>query len=328
MTQRQAADRRCSYLVVFEDLDQAAGDVRNFANYLSTLGIAGCEVIVVDDTPSFDRNRRILRWVARHLQVLPRHRSLTGGVDPLRAAFDLATCEKVIVARPRVRYAAEDVERICSLLDEHEVVEPQDYCDPMPWWGGIDAGRMLVHRGIEPLPDHGATFGVRRSAIRSLRSLDSLDDAGDDCVRRLQFGGAEVFAPSDVFVRCEPPQIGHWLRDSARHAGDDFAMPVKTAFFFALLPLVALLASFGGARLAGSYAGIVATGAVLLALRGRSGVSRVFPLHACLFAPLWVLERSVIVYWALLRKVSGGGVEPRHVPISNGARGQKVASGE
>ena len=51
-----------------------------------------------------------------------------------------------------------------------------------------------------------------------------------------------------------------------------------------------------------------------LALRGRAGASAFFPLHACLFAPLWVLERSVSVYWALFRKLRG--VEPEPVRIA------------
>jgi len=328
MTQRHSADRRCSYVVVLDDPSVGAGDVRNLAAYLSTVSVAGCEIVIIDDTERFERNRRVLRWVGRHLAALPRHRSITGSVDAVRAACDLAACEKVIVASPRARYTAAQLDEICSLLEEHEVVEPQDYCDPLPWWGGIDAGRVLVHRGIEPLPDHGATFGFRRSVVRGLRSLDSLELAGDDAVRRLQSVGAEIRSPDDLFVRCEPPSIGSWLRDRARQAGDDFSMPVKTAFFFAMIPLITLLASFGGARLAGSYAGAVAGVSLLLAVRGRSGASGVFPLRACLFAPLWILERSVSVYWALLRKMSGGGGEPRHVPVSDGAGGQKVASGE
>lgn len=328
MKQGKAADRCCSYVVVFDDPQASADDVRYLADYLSTLGVLRCEVVVVDDTGSFERNHRILRWVACHVAALPRHRGLNGAVDPIRAAFDLASCEKVVAASPRVRYAPEVLDQICSLLDLHEVVEPQDYYDPLPWWVGIDAGRMLVHRGIDSIPDHGATFGFRRSAIRGIRSLEVLDFACDDCVRRLQEQGAEIASPAGLFVRSEPPQMRSWIRERPRHADDDFSFPVKTAFFFALLPLLALLASFGGVRLAGSYAGLVAGAAVLLAVRGRFGAARVFPIRVCFFAPLWVLERSVSVYWALLRKVSGGGAPPHPVPVSNGARGQKVASGE
>jgi hypothetical protein len=319
MKSRSDRDRRCSYVVVHEDAAASPDDLRSFANHLSTLSVAGCEVIVIDDTPSFDRNRRLFRWVGRHVAPLPRHRALSGAVDPVRGAQDLASCEKVIVAKSRVRHDAATVEALCALLDVHEVVEPQDYYDPLPWWGGIDAGRMLVHRGIEPRANHGATFGFRRAAVRGLRGLDALDDGGDDHVRRLQSQGAAVHCAGDLFVRCEPPSIGSWLRERARHADDDFALPLKTAFFFALLPVAALLVAFAGAQLASGYAGALVVGSLALALRGRAGASSVFPFRAALFAPLWMLERSLSVYWALLRKLAGRDVVSAHPERERGA---------
>src|SRR5207253_8758085 len=128
-------------------------------------------------------------------------------LDLVRAAAEIARAEKIIIAREDVRYEVNDLHDMCALLDQHEVVEPQDYLDPLPWWGGIEAGRMLVHRGIEPLPDRGATFGFRRAAIRGLHGLDALDDGGDDAVRRLQSQGAVVHSAAGLFVRCEPPTV-------------------------------------------------------------------------------------------------------------------------
>lgn len=307
-------DQRCSYVVVHEDAT-APQDLRGLAAYLSSLSITGCEVVIVDDSPHFERNRRVFRWVGRHVAPMPRHRSLNGTVDVVRAAQDLASHDKIIVANARVRHEAATLDAMCTLLDAHEVVEPQDYVEPMPWWGGIDAGRILVHRGIEPLPDHGATFGFRRTAIRGLH--DALDDSNDDAVRRLQSLGAAVHSAESLFVRCEPPTPSSWLRERARQAGDDFAMPVKTAFFFALLPVAALLIAFGGASLASGYAGALVVGSLALALRGRAGAAEVFPLRACLFAPIWMLERSVSVYWALLRKLTGATVE-RPIEVAAG----------
>jgi hypothetical protein len=318
MNSRSASDRRCSYVVVHENAAASPDDLRSFANYLSTLSVTGCEVIVLDDTASFDRNRRVFRWVGRHVAALPRHRALNGAVDPVRAAIDLASCEKIVVGNTRVRHDADTIAALCALLDVHEVVEPQDYYDPLPWWGGIDAGRMLVHRGIDPLPDHAATFGFRRAAVRGLRGLDAFDDGSEDCVRRLQSQGAAVHSAGDLFVRCEPPTVSGWLRERARHANDDFALPLKTAFFFALLPVAALLIAFGGAPFAGGYAGALVIGSLALALRGRAGAAGVFPFRAALFAPLWMLERSISVYWALLRKMAGRSVTSAH-PEREGA---------
>jgi len=330
MRHRNPQDRRCTYLVVIERDQETSGDLRDLASYLSTLSVANCEVVVVDGStaPVFETNRRVLRWVARHVAARPRHRLFSGGIDAVRAAADVSNCDKVIIADENVRYDAAAIDSICELLDLHEVVEPQDYFEPLPWWSGIEAGRMLVHRGVEPLPDHGATFGIRKSSVRGLRGVDVAWSNGEDAVRRLASQGAEVFSACDVFVRRLPPPFADWLRERPRQADDDFAMPVKTAFFFALLPMVILLAIFGGIRLAGGYAGAIACASMVLALRGRGGAAAIFPLRACLCAPLWVFERSVSVYWALFRKLNGVSTGPMHPAVAERGAGAKVASGE
>src|SRR5258706_338279 len=194
MRHRKYFDRRCAYLV---HVDDDCGDLREFATYLSDLGVAKCEVIILDGA---------------------------------RALGDLS-----------------------AMLDAHEGVEPQDYFEPLPWWGGIDAGRMLVQRAIEP-PCRGKTFAFRRSAVRGLREMQ------------------RVPAP-DVFVRRLPPNVGAWLEERPRQAGDDFHFPVKTALFFALLPLAVLLGVAGGVRLAGGYASAIAFASIALAVRGRIGAA-------------------------------------------------------
>jgi hypothetical protein len=300
MRRRQPQERRCSYVVVLE----RGADVRELSGYLSQVGTSDCDVVILDPAPQdeFEENRRVLRWVGRHLEVRAETRTPAGAIDVLRAAADVAACEKVIVAAVDVRYTPLALEQLCQLLDMHEVVEPQDYLDPLPWWGGIEAGRILVHRGIEPGPDHGTTFGFRRSAVRSLRNLTL---AAGDPVRRLVAHGAEVYPACDVFVKRRPPALSTWLGERPRIAGNDFGLPVKTAFFFALAPMLLLIGLFGGAQLAGGYAGIIAFASFALAVRGRSGAASFFPMRAALFAPLWIFERSVSVYWALFRKLRG-----------------------
>lgn len=314
MRNRNAQDCRCSYVVVVESAAASMSDLRELANYLSTLSVTGCDVVVLDPSSRmfFDLNSRILRWVARHVPVRAEHCTTAGTLDRLRAAASVAACEKVIVASEDVRYTPAAIGQLCDLLEKHEVVEPQDYLQPLPWWGSIEAGRILVHRGIEPQPDHGATFGFRRGTVRALRALNMFDH--HDPVRRLGTAGAEVYAASDVFVRREPGAFEDWLEERPRIAGNDFALPLKSAFFFSLVPFLLLLGLLGGVKLAGVYAGIIGFSSVGLALRGRAGASAFFPLRACLFAPLWVLERSVSVYWALFRKLRG--VEPEPVRIA------------
>src|SRR5256885_433810 len=223
MRQRKQSDRRCSYLVVLDG--DSSVDLRELAAYLSTLGVAKCEVVVVDASSehTFHRNRRVLCWVSRHVAARPRHCNAVGAVDAVRAAIDLASCEKVIVADANVRYGAEALDQLCTMLDAHEAVEPQDYFEPLPWWTGIEAARMLVHRGIEPMPDHGATFAFRQSAVRGLRAVEHGWATSDDAVRRLASQGVEVASACGVFVRRLPPMLYRWLDERPRQADDDFS---------------------------------------------------------------------------------------------------------
>ena len=328
MRRKQPQEHRCSYVVVLDRAASSDDELRELSHYLSTVGMSDCDVVILDAAPrlEFELHRRMLRWVGRHMAIRPEYRTRNGAIDVVRAAADFAACEKVIVAAEDVRYTPLALEQLCQLLDAHEVVEPQDYLDPLPWWSGIEAGRILVHRAIEPSPDHGATFGFRRAAIRSLRGLSILE-MDNDHPRRLAAHGAEVFPASDVFVRRQPPALSDWLETRARLAGNDFILPVKTAFFFALVPLLLLLGTLGGAQLAGGYAGVITFASVALALRGRSGAASFFPLRAALFAPLWVFERSLSVYWALYRKIRGADEEAARVAVPD-RPSTRVASGE
>lgn len=321
-------DRRCSYVVALEHVPSTDA-LRDLASYLSALGVAGCEVVILDASPreAFESHARVLRWVGRHLPVDASFRTRSGALDLVRAGAGLASCEKVIVATHDVRYTAEAIDDICSQLEMHEVVEPQDYLDPLPWWGGIEAGRILLHRGIEPQPDHGATLAFRRSAIQTLRLLHVIE-ATDDMARRLETAGAEVFAATAIFVRRHPGSLGEWLERRPRAAGDDLGLPMKSFFFLSLIPLMVVLSTVGDARLAATYAGIIAFASFALAVRGRLGATDHFPLYAALFAPLWVLERSVSVYWAIVQRVRGSREAEPGIAMPERRAGEKVASGE
>jgi hypothetical protein len=280
-------------------------ELHDLAAYLSSLSLCDFEVAIID-TSANEENRRVLRWVGRYVAA-------TTSVDPVRMALDIASCEKVIVADAQVRYNKGALDHLCALLDLHEVVEPQDYFDPLPWWGGLEAGRILLRRGMGPLTEDAVTFGFRKRAVRGLRSIDSAI-AGEDPVRQLESQGAEVFSAVDVFVRRIPPALGRWLRDRGRH----FDQP---AVFFGVLPLAVILSLLGGLHVAGVYLGAIAFCSLALAIRGRIGASPFFPFRACFYAPVWLLERSVSVYWALLLELTGSR-EPDRIPIPAG--GERV----
>lgn len=288
-------DPRCSYVVILESARLEGEVLHELAGYLSELVVAGCEVVVLDSgsRPEYESRTRVLRWVGRHLPMPP-------GVDGFHAAAAFATCEKVILAAADVRYTSEALAQIRDLLDVHEVVKPQTYLDPLPWWGGVEAARMLVHRAVDVQSDHGGTFGFRRAATRRVAA-------------RTQGHFAK-----NVLVSRDAGPFPHWLWQRPRAAGEDFALPVKTAFFLALVPLMLLFTVLGGVRIAGTYAGIIAFSSLGLAIRGRSGVSSTVPFRTILFAPVWVLERSISVYWALFQKLRGAELpaRPEDVPAT------------
>jgi hypothetical protein len=82
----------------------------------------------------------------------------------------------------------------------------------------------------------------------------------------------------------------------------------KTALFLALLPLIAILAATAGALVATVFVASVILVTIALAAWGRrDGAARVVPLTACLYAPLWVLERAVTVHRAVWARLVRGG---------------------
>lgn len=326
MAHRNPSERTCSY-VVFLEADTAGGDHQELAQYLSALGVAGCEVVIVDPSPHlrFALNARVLRWVGRHVALAPEHCTSSGNIDYVRAAASIATCEKVIVATDEVRYEPEAVAALCSALDSYDAAEPDDYYELGPWWSGVEAGRLLAYRAVEPNGAHCVTFGFRRSALQALEPLAaifSVEPQGG-----LSIAGANVCTTTGAFVRRLPGTLAVWLGRRTRQAELGFANAIRSGLLFSILPLFVALAILGGARLAATYAislGVVATFA---ALRGRAGATRVFPLRAALYAPLALLEASLTIYLALYRRVSGAETAMRGLPVPEKTSSRKVASG-
>jgi hypothetical protein len=329
MRQKNFGDRRCTYVVSIADSDARNTDWTSLSPYLSELAVANCEVVIVDGSSpeQFEKNSTVLRWLGRHVaaSVSSACVNAAGGnaapVDAVREAMALASCDKVIIASPAVRYSVADIEALCAALDVHEVVTPQEYLAPLPWWSAIDAAQLLVHRAVSHVPEHPRTFGIRRSAVRALvePELSQLHPVDD-----LESHGAEVWGCGDLLVRREPATFGAWLRERPREAAHLFGNPLRTAVLFLLLPLALLLGAFDGASAVIAFAITVSLLSVGLALRGRGGVGMVFPLRACLAAPLAVLERSLTIYLALAMKLAGPGTVV--VPVADQARAQKRAA--
>jgi hypothetical protein len=127
-------------------------------------------------------------------------------------------------------------------------------------------------------------------------------------VRHFRARGAKVCYARDFFILKRPPAFRKWVEQRPRQAYEDFVMRAKTIFFAALPVALALAFVFAGWRGALALALIVAVGSVLLAARGLGdGAARFFPVRLCLYAPLWVAERSLSTYWAFYWKLTRGG---------------------
>jgi hypothetical protein len=54
----------------------------------------------------------------------------------------MASFENVIVADDDVMYEPADVERMCELLRDSDLVVPQNFFRPLPWWARLESGRI------------------------------------------------------------------------------------------------------------------------------------------------------------------------------------------
>jgi hypothetical protein len=115
--------------------------------------------------------------------------------------------------------------------------------------------------------------------------------------------------PPDFFILKRPPTLRKWFEQRPRQAYEDFDMRTKTILFMSLLPSTIALALLSGARAALAFLLVVSICAGLLAGRGllRDQAYRFFPAHVILYAPLWILERGLSVYWALYWRLAHGG---------------------
>jgi hypothetical protein len=115
-----------------------------------------------------------------------------------------------------------------------------------------------------------------------------------------------------------PPSARHFWGQRTRQAYDDFALPWRMALWLAVVPLLALDLRLSkpwvrkGAscprrsRLGPAAAGLAI--AMAEAGRRRGGGRAVFPATSSLLAPLWILERGVCAWLAVLQRLRFGGV--------------------
>ena len=323
---------RCTYLLPIRRVRADGAEAEEFARYFRTLAEAGCEVLVVDGSPPevFDAHDRAWAGVCRHVPVDPRYKYLNGKVNGVHTGVGLASCEPIVLADDDIRYTAADVERACALLERHEMVRPQNYLAPLPWWARTESARMLINRGTLRAGDYPGTCAFRRSTCLRVGHYDGdvLFD-NEEIVRHFALSGADVLCATDFFVLKRPPTFQKWMEQRPRQAYEDFVMRAKTALFASLIPVALALGWFKGWAALAAFAAAVSLASTLVALRGlvRDRAYGFFPAHTVLYAPLWVLERALSVYWAFYWRVRYGGYPFGAALLSKGTGRAWVAGG-
>lgn len=278
-------------------------DLQELAHYVGTLRTR-LPVIVVDgsDPDTFRRNHELFAGVTH---VAPRDdlQCANGKVAGVLTGFALAVSDKVVIADDDVRYEPAELGRLEQLLDEADVVIPQNYYTPLPWPARWDSARMLVNRAL-PFGDYPGTLGVRLS--RQMRQLGYDGDVlfeNLELIRSVIADGGRAMAARDLYVRRLPPTAKHFAGQRVRQAYDSLAQPSRLAVELTLLPL-ALAGPSRPRVLAGLTVGSILTAEVG---RRRAGGASYFPPSASWLAPAWLAERAVCSWVAVGRRVTFGG---------------------
>ncbi|MGC4808592.1 glycosyltransferase [Micromonospora sp. DT233] len=265
------------------------------------------DVTVVDGSApeAFARHAAAWRGVVRHLAPDPAVRGVNGKVVGVLTGVAAARHEHVVIADDDVRYDEAGLRAAHRLLDDVDLVRPQNYFDPVPWHAWWDTGRSLLNRALGA--DWPGTLAVRRSTFVAMGGYDpDVLFENLELVRTVRAYGGVDAAPAGLYVRRLPPETGHFLGQRVRQAYDDLAQPARLVTSLAVLPaVVAALAARRPGLLLGAAATVVALAEVG---RRRAGGARVFPRTAALAAPLWLLERGVCGWLALGHRVLRGGV--------------------
>lgn len=264
------------------------------------------EVIVVDgsDPDVFDRHHAVLAPPVRHVAVDPTRVTAMGKVGGAMTGLHLASHDRVVIADDDVRYSLEDLEWMDDLLRRVDVVRPQNFFRPLPWHARWDTGRILLNRASGG--DWPGTIGVRRSTLFRAGGY-----AGDvlfenlELERTVRAAGGSALCELGLLVERHPPTTAQFLEQRVRQAYDELARPWRLALFLSILPVVALT------RARAAPPVVLASVALAEFGRRRAGGPRVFPPSSAVWAPLWVAERSVTSWLAVLQRLRYGGVRYR-----------------
>lgn len=302
----------CAYLLPLRRTRFCGTEAAGWRGYFERLRKAGCEVIVIDGSPPnvFEQHAAVFRPASVHIQVDRHYGYLNDKVNGVHTGVALTRQDKIILADDDIRYTPETIAEVIALLDRYEVVRPQNFLSPLPWWARMEAARMLINRATLRTGDYPGTCAFRRSTLLRVGHYDGdvLFD-NEEIIRHFAEKGATIDYAIDLFVQKRPPVFRKWLEQRPRQAYEDFGLRTKTALFLSLLPLLIATSLFFGPSGSVAFLSVVGLISLLLALSGllRGRAREVVPFSCCFFAPLWVAERSLSTYVAVYWYVTRGG---------------------
>jgi hypothetical protein len=299
--------RAVTYILPIKTRSVVSDELVDYLRALGAMPGVGQIVVVDGSAPALfaDVEARLPGRVD-HVPVDADLLSLANGkVAGVLTAVRRATHPLLVIADDDVRYDHASLGAVANALERADIVRPQNFFDPLPWHAWVDTARTLINRATGG--DWPGTFGVRRGTLEATGGYDgNVLFENLELVRTVTAAGGRERRLLDVFVRRLPPSTRHFWSQRVRQAYDEFARPLRLGLWLAVLPgVVVAVAAFGWAALAGAAALPIA---VAEAGRRIGRGTQVFPWAASLAAPLWVLERSVCAWAAVLIRVVLGGV--------------------
>ncbi|MEY2492959.1 MAG: hypothetical protein QOH24_1910, partial [Verrucomicrobiota bacterium] len=238
----------CTYLLPIRRNTFSGVEAEDFASYFRALGKAGCEILVVDGSPPaiFDAHHGIWSSTCRHQPVDARFTYLNGKVNGVRTGIEIAAYDKIIIADDDIRYNVKQITLVCRRLEKFDVVRPQNFIRPLPWWARIESARMLINRATLRSGDYPGTCAFRRSVVLRVGDYDGdvLFD-NEEMIRHFERHGLSIDYEIDLLVEKVAPSFRKWIEQRPRQAYEDFALRGKTIFFASIFPLAAFLTLVG-----------------------------------------------------------------------------------
>src|SRR3954453_18482869 len=191
----------------------------DIAQYLEAISDC-CEVIVVDGSneAAFAEAHDAWSRSALHIAPLPAISGRNGKVRGVLTGLQCSHHNKVIIADDDVRFDRWSLERAIRLLDDAELVRPQNYFEPAPWHARWDTARTLLNRAIGGV-DFPGTLAVRRDLITRVGGYDAdVLFENLELIRTVEAAGGRTLSPLDFYVPRRPPSTGKFLSQRVRQA--------------------------------------------------------------------------------------------------------------